>query len=420
MNLRPAFSACLAAVLSLSFVASAVADEPQPKAVAEELRDNLVLPGVSLAEGVSEITGVAISPLLGVSALGAWKYWHTEESLRHRLPWYCHPYVWGTGFALLALCFLKDSLGAAAPMVVKKPLDFVELFEDKASALVAGAGFVPLVALAIAQYERMQPPADQALGALAESGFATMPLAGIMDYTMHNPWVSIPVAIVAFAVVWLSSHAINVLIALSPFRIVDAGLKLTKLALISLITGSALLNPYIGAAVSLVFILIGLLIASWSFRLTVFGTLMGRDLLLNKRATGEQVRDRGVKSFLARATAGIPVRTYGKVKPAADGCLTFCYRPWIVFPERCVSLPKDGAVLCKGLLYSSLCERRGDDFRLRRTVILLPRYRRVEESIAAWTGCAEVLDSPLLKGFKAIRAWFRAEAGANAPRLSEG
>lgn len=34
-----------------------------------------LLPGIGLAEGISEITGVAISPLLGVSTVGAWKYW---------------------------------------------------------------------------------------------------------------------------------------------------------------------------------------------------------------------------------------------------------------------------------------------------------------------------------------------------------
>ncbi|HYF37646.1 MAG TPA: hypothetical protein VD994_20260 [Prosthecobacter sp.] len=417
MNLRFAKSVCLGAVLSFAVLAPAPAQEEKPSAVAEELRQNLVLPGVTLAEGVSEITGVAISPLLGVSALGAWKYWRTEESLRHRLPWYCSPYVWGTGLAILAICFLKDSLGAAAPMVVKKPLDFVELFEDKASALVAGAGFVPLVALAVAQYQRVQGP-DQALNALAGSNLATMPMASIVDYTMHNPWVTVPVAIIAFAVVWLSSHAINVLIALSPFRLVDAGLKLTKLALITLVAGSAMLNPYLGAAVSFVFILIGLFIAGWSFRLTVFGTLMGRDLLLNKRATANDVRAKGVKAFLARGADGVPVRTYGKVKATETGETEFCYRPWIFFPERCVTLPRAGMVLCKGLLYSSLASHRGPDQRLRRTVVLLPRYRRLEETLAVHIGCAEVLDSPLMRGFKAMRTWLRSEAGGQ--RLEAG
>lgn len=66
------------------------------------------LPGISLAEGISEVTGVAISPLLGISSVGAWKYWHTETTARARLPWYCQPWAWGSGLGLILLCFCKD------------------------------------------------------------------------------------------------------------------------------------------------------------------------------------------------------------------------------------------------------------------------------------------------------------------------
>lgn len=371
--------------------------------VAEKLRQDLLLPGTSLAEGISEITGVAISPLLGVSTVGAWKYFHTEENLRSRLPWYCHPYAWGTGLSLLSLCFLKDFLGAAAPALVKKPLDFLELFEDKLSALVASAAFVPLVALAVAQFQQIQP--DQTSLGLSGSGLAVMPLGDLAQYSMHNPWITITVGIFAFCVVWLSSHAINVLIALSPFGIVDAGLKLAKLALISLITISAALNPYLGAALSLVFILIGALAAGWSFRLTIFGTLMGRDFLLNKRATAEQVRESGVKGFLARRFQGVPVRTYGTLKKSAEGCVTFVYRPWLVLPQMRISVEDAGMVVCKGLLHPSVSHRKTEVSAPRSTLILLPRYRRVEESIAIRYGCQEVINSALMRGFKAMRQW---------------
>jgi hypothetical protein len=104
------------------------------------------LPGIALSQGITEITGVAISPLLGVSAVGAWRYWHATASTRDVLPWYAQPWAWGTGLALLTLCFLKDSLGTAVPGVLKKPFDMVELFENKASALVASGAFVPLIA----------------------------------------------------------------------------------------------------------------------------------------------------------------------------------------------------------------------------------------------------------------------------------
>ena len=204
----------LALIALVSTAPLHAAESPPGSAPDKLLRESMLLPGVSLSQGVSEITGVAISPLLGVSFMGVWTYYRTEPHLRHRLPWYCHPGVWGTGLALILVCFLKDFLGTAAPPLVKKPLDFLELFENKLSALVACVGFVPLVALAMAQVSKLQP---QAVGQLADSGLAVMPLASLIDFGVHTPWISIPVAIVAFGVVWLSSHAINVLIALSPF-----------------------------------------------------------------------------------------------------------------------------------------------------------------------------------------------------------
>jgi hypothetical protein len=366
-----------------------------------KVRPSMLLPGVSLSEGISEITGVAISPLLGVSAMGAWTYYQTDSQLRHRLPWYCNPWVWGTGMALIGICFLKDFLGAAAPPLVKKPLDFAELFEDKLSALVASVGFVPFVALAIAQFEAKTP---QTALDLTGSGLAVMPLAGFIDFGVHTPWISIPVAMVAFVVVWLSSHTLNVLIALSPFGIVDAGLKLAKLGLIGLVAGSTIVHPYAGAVVSLVLILIGLLLAGWSFRLTLFGMLMGGDFLLNKRATTADL-DRGVRGFLARRMEGVPVRTLVKWQRDSEGRPALSYRPWLVLPERCIVTPQSEMVLRKGLLNPSLAHRAESNAPARSSVILLPRYRRLEEVIAQRFGCQEIVDGTLLRGLKAVRQW---------------
>ncbi|MES2505854.1 MAG: hypothetical protein V4599_04070 [Verrucomicrobiota bacterium] len=402
-------SACLTFALCLLSLSAAGAQETEPspakEALAKKLQADMIVPGVALAEGVSEITGVAISPLLGMSAIGAWKYYDTQPELRHRLPWYCHPYAWGTGLALIGLCFLKDFLGAAAPALVKKPLDFAELFEDKASALVASTAFVPLVALAMAQVERIP---TQALEGLPASGLAMLPLAAGLETVLHTPWLTVPLSIFAFAAVWLSSHALNVLIALSPFGIVDAGLKLTKLGLLALVTSSAALIPVTPIPALLVcftLILIGLLLAGWSFRLTLFGTLMGRDFLLNKRAQKEDL-DRGVKGFLARRTEGVPVRTLGWLK-LEEGHPTahFVYRPWLLLPEKKVPVSSQEMVLCRGLLHPTVAQRGDATTRPRNALILLPRYRRLEESIAQRFGCQEVMDSTLMRGFKAMRHW---------------
>lgn len=385
-------------------IATAQIETPDP--VATKLKEGLLLPGVSLAEGVSEITGVAISPLLGVSVVGAWQYWNAEDARRAHLPWYCQPWAWGTGLVLLGICFLKDFLGTAAPALVKKPLDFLELFEDKLSALVASVGFVPLVALAMSHFQQLQT--DQAAAGTWGSGLAAAPLEKWGDLLLLNPWVTVPLSLMAFAAVWLSSHAINVLIALSPFGIVDAGLKLAKLALVSLVAGAAALiplSPWPAFIVCGVFILIGALAAGWSFRLTLFGTLMGRDFLLNKKAGSEEVREAGIYGFLARGMNGVPVRTYGKLTSDTHSGIRFIYHPWLIMPARAMPISDNGIVMCKGLLHPSMSHRTTDEGRPRSTLILLPRYRQVEESIASRFGCQEVIDSALMRGFKAMRQW---------------
>ena len=408
MNTRLLKSACLALLLGPLIVGSTMGQDvmasPEAESVAKKLRSDMIVPGVALAEGVSEITGVAISPLLGMSAIGAWKYYDTVPEMRDRLPWYCHPYAWGTGLVIIGMCFLKDFLGAAAPALVKKPLDFAELFEDKASALVASTAFVPLVALAMSQVQSIQP---QAMDGMAASGLAMLPLGSALGATLNTPWLTVPVSVFIFIAVWLSSHAINVLIALSPFGIVDAGLKLTKLGLLAIVTGSAALIPYSpipALVVCSIIILAGLLMAGWSFRLTLFGTLMGRDFLLNKRAEKADL-DQGVKGFLARRTQSVPVRTWGRLDHDESGAVCFHYRPWLVLPERRLPLVAEGVVMCRGMVHPSVAHRPDADTRLRSSIILLPRYRKLEESIATKFGWQEITDSALLRGFKAIRQW---------------
>src|SRR5512135_2330037 len=73
-------------------------------------------PGTELAHAISEITGVAISPLLGVSAVGAWKYLHAQTPQeRDRLPWFAQPWFWIPALLLVTACFLKDTVGITAP-----------------------------------------------------------------------------------------------------------------------------------------------------------------------------------------------------------------------------------------------------------------------------------------------------------------
>ncbi|MBK8035725.1 MAG: hypothetical protein IPK22_01110 [Verrucomicrobiaceae bacterium] len=355
------------------------------------------LPGVGIAEGISEITGVAVSPLLGVSVIGAWTWWKTEADMRDKLPWYCQPVAWGIGLGLIALCLMKDILGAMVPAIAKKPLDWLELFENKASALMASTAFVPLVAIAMSQVDRIQRE--------TASGVAMLPVASIADSAMHTPWFTVPVAVAAFLVVWLSSHAINVLIAFSPFGLVDTGLKLTKLGILAVVVGSATIHPWLGAAVALVLIAIGAMLAGWSLRLMIFGMLMGRDLILDRRADASEAKE-GAKAFLARRTNGVPVRTRGVVVLDELGRPRFEWRSGFLGPKRSLPLEESRLVMCKGLVNPCLAQRLEGNTRPRSLLVLLPRYRGVEEALAAHLGCREVIDNALVRGFRAAKQWF--------------
>ena len=104
-------------------------------------------PGVEMAQAVSTITGVAISPLLGASAVGAWKYFATNgQAARDKLPWYAQPWFWAPALLIVGICALKDVFGMAVPAPLKKPFDVLETISHKVSGLVAIGAFVPLVA----------------------------------------------------------------------------------------------------------------------------------------------------------------------------------------------------------------------------------------------------------------------------------
>ena len=356
------------------------------------------LPGIGLAEGISEITGVAISPLLGVSSIGAWHYFQASSVERELLPWYCHPFAWGFAFLVLGLCLVKDLAGAVIPAVLKKPFDMLELFEDKLSALVASGDFVPLVATEMARR-------GQHLAAHAEPAaplhLAGMPFASLADI----PWsagLAIPVAIVGFFIVWLTSHGINVLIALSPFGIVDAILKLSKAALLSAVAAAAFISPALSMFLCGIIILVAALLAPWAFRLSVFGTLFALDILTFRKTAGPFTH---VRAFTAGRFGRLPTRTFGRIEPSADGAITFSYKPWLVLPRRRVPVSPVDLTLAKGVLYPSLLQCDPESQRLRTVLAVMPRYRSRADEFAQFLGVTAVQEGIVARGFRAFRLW---------------
>jgi hypothetical protein len=335
--------------------------------------------GLELAKTATQITGVAISPLLGVSAIGCYQWWsaHTPAE-KAALPWFANPMVWIGGFLLVGACAAKDAFGAATPPGWKKPLDVLETVENKVSGLVATGAVIPVLVSAASKFMVHSTPTaglDLHLGGLA------MVHLGAVDFSWLLTILMVPLAIAVHVVVWIASHAINVLILLSPWGAVDAALKGARTALLGTITALAFIDPVVGATLSVVIIILAYFLSGWAFRLTVFGTIFCWDFFTRRRGRFE-LRADGNKVFLGRRLDGVPVRTYGRLHQAADGALTFKFKPWLVLAERGVPVPREGIVVGCGVFYSEVLGHNSASDKVETLLLLPPRYVGHEELFA--------------------------------------
>jgi hypothetical protein len=349
-------------------------------------------PGLEAAQAISTITGVAISPLLGVSGVGVVKYFKTAPDKRAKLPWYAQPWFWGPALLLVALTFVKDTFGTALPTAVKKPFDVAEAIENKISGLVAAGAFVPLIAMIFTS----AGADDSAL--YGDAGLAMVNLTPLLNV------LTVPAAIAAFVVVWMVSHVINVLIIISPFTTVDAALKSARVFVLGTVAGTAFVNPYAGAAWSLIIILICFLLAGWSFRLMVFGSVFTWDLVTFRKSRFKVEPDSN-RMFTAREMNKTPIRTYGKLSRGPQGELVLSYRPWLILPRRTLTLPPGKYAVGRGLFYSEIIELDGDS--APPVMTLPPRYRSHEEELSSIYLLAGVQDIGMVKGFKAFWSWLK-------------
>ena len=365
----------LLCVLCVFAVPLWAASNPAPKGKDGEVPSA----GLELAKTATQITGIAISPLLGVSAVGAYQWWgaHTEAE-KAALPWFANPLVWISGFLLVGGAAAKDAFGAVVPPGLKKPLDVIDATENKVSGLVATGAVIPVLVSAASKFMVHSAPTaglDLNLGGLA------MVHLGAMDFSWLLTALMVPLAIAVHAIVWVSSHAINVLILLSPWGAVDAALKAARTALLGLLTGLAFIDPVVGATLSVAIIILAYFVSGWAFRLTVFGTVFCWDFFTGRRGRFQLLAD-GNKVFLGRPLDGAPIRTYGRLHMAADGKLTLKFRPWLVLPEREVEVPREGIVVGRGVFYSEVLGFNKESDSNETLLLLPPRYVGHEELFA--------------------------------------
>jgi hypothetical protein len=336
--------------------------------------------GLELAKTATQITGIAISPLLGVSAIGCYEWWsaHTDAE-KAALPWFANPAVWLGGFLLVGAAAAKDAFGATLPPGWKKPLDVLDATENKVSGLVATGAVIPV--LVAAASKAMASHGTPTAGLDLHLGNLAMVHLGAMDFSWLLTILMVPLAIAVHAVVWIASHAINVLILLSPWGAIDAALKAARTALLGTLTGLAFIDPVVGATLSVAIIVVAYFLSGWAFRLTVFGTIFCWDFFTHRKGRFQLLAD-GNKVFLGRKLDDVPLRTYGRLCQAADGALTFKFKPWLVLAPREIPVPRDGLVVGRGVFYSEVLGHNPASDRNETLLLLPPRYLGHEELFA--------------------------------------
>jgi hypothetical protein len=287
----------------------------------------------------------------------------------------------------VALVAAKDILGTAAPTALKKPFDVAEALENKVSGMVAAGTFVPLMVTIFPETVK------QTSLALSHAGFATISIGEVGN------WLLVPFAIAIFLVVWLASHAINILILISPFTTVDAALKALRVSVLGLVVTTAWINPWVGAFFSLLVIVFAWMIAGWAFRLMVLGSVFSWDFFTFRRHRFLPVAN-GNWMFASRAIGEMPIRSYGRLMSDLSGRRTFEYRPWLLLQRKSLELPPGDYAVGEGFFYPEVMRVEGEDTKT--LFILPPRYKGHEADVAKACTISDIRDVGLRKGLKSI------------------
>jgi hypothetical protein len=393
----------IACIALLAFALAPLATYAASSATPAPAREEDKSPAAEYAKVAATITGIAISPLLGTGALGAWQNMEADtQAEKDALPWYAQWQFFLPALLVAGACAAKDAFGVVVPPGLKKPMDVVETLENKLSGLVAAGAVVPFTMSSLSKIIVDSAPVAS-VDALAHSGTATVTVAAI-DWSWLLNILTVPLGVAVFAVVWLASHAINALILLSPWGAIDAALKGARTALLGGVVVTATFSPWLSLLLSLAIVVFAYLIAGWSFRLTVFGAIFSWDFFTLRRSRF-QVNEKGDNKLFSSNTLskqGVPMRTYGRLRNEPEnGKLVFRYRPWLVLPERTLDVKLSSASVGKGLFISSIED--GD----RTAFILPPRYRGHEEAVLrAYAFEGGIREVGLLKAWGVLRELF--------------
>ena len=380
----------------------------------DQQTQNALKGGENVSTALETVTSTAISPLVGVCAVGAWQYYHTPKLQRDRLPLMQKPKFWIPILLLLALIFLKDTFGGFAPLI-KKPLDAVEvLFVNHAALVLVAVPFVLNQVSRVMDFTSWRELIARIVGgpvvyAATPASFATHPAISAATAALY-----IVVGLIVTCIVWLVGQAFDVMILISPFPLLDLLLKIVRIMILALLAVTALISPKLGLLLSLVIVVVSLWLFGWALRMSIFGAVFAWSLLRLLTAARQVTLERGarVPAFSARVSR-LPQRTYGHLSLGDDGTLLFCYRRLLLGPQKRISVGRsDGFAVGQGVFFPTIVMPISTSERNQVRFRLLPVFRGAEEGIRSCLGMSEVRDLRWTKGFREFWKFMTNEAGS--------
>ena len=338
-----------------------------------------------VSEQLSEMTGKAVSPLLGVTVIGWFRNLCTEAEYKELLPWYYQADFLTLSVVALLILALKDT--ALAPLgPLKKPLDaFGEIVHGVGGLLV-----LPTTVVYFA--DSISYPITETLTSLSHwivpSAYA---VEGSFSNQLSHSFVvlgqsfGVAIGLILFCAIWTFGNIVEVIVFLCPIVFVDTILIGTRSTAISFVLGLTYINPIFGGILALAIAIFSLWCFGWAFRLLVYGIVYSGDWL-GRRWRNTRLDDGGVLAFSDRNIPRLGNRLLGRIYPR-DGELIFMYYPYLVLPKKLISIPTtltNGSQVnvASGRLTPRLVEVEPSSDALLELFHLPPRYRTRESLVA--------------------------------------
>ncbi len=304
----------------------------------------------AITSGITQITGLAINPLLVLIVIGVLDWQSLPEGatpLLHANPWF-----WGSLCALLAFSL---GLRLLTPLIpgFGKLLKGVILVEQKIMGLLTAGLLIPTIALTMENT------------GLTSSDHAQVAVAGIFGTSGY-----VVAGLLIYSVVWVVSHVIDSLVLLSPFALIDATLLTMRGALLAILGVAYWIHPAISAGICCVLIVICFLIAGWCIRINILASTFAFDLL-TLRCKWMRPNQWPIRVFITGKSGLAPTRTRGLLERDPDG-LRVRWRRFYWLTKRSTVLHRGSAKLVRGVVWSELHAESSPKVLV--TLILPPRY----------------------------------------------